>query len=625
MPQESNLHPDQSLHFARGLVGIFPGIASASPVPARLAPMCTALNTSLPLQGASEGSSVCAASEGAVSENGVMCAIAGHPYWRKPALQALGLNSGHATALLQAYRGDGQALTEQLGGSFCFLVFDSRQNTLMAGVDRLGQKSLYYQACEDAIVIATTATAIQTHRESAAALNQQGIYNYVYFHMVPSPNTIFSGIRKLPAAHVLQLTDSDLAVRRYWQPAFKENSAVPQLEQAAELRQILKKSVKRAVGNEKAVAAFLSGGLDSSTVTGMLSEITTGTAQAYSIGFSAEGYDEMAYARITARHFGVDLHEYYVTPEDVVTALPEIAASCPEPFGNSSALPAWFCAKFAADNGVSRLLAGDGGDELFAGNERYAKQAVFERYCGTPHWLRSYLIEPFVHVLPGQVPLSSKAKSFIAQANTPLPDRLQTYNFLHQHAPQEIFRQEFIGEISANEPLVLQREVFHSPENADQLNRMLYLDWQFTLADNDLRKVSLMCEKAGVDVTYPMLDDELLNFSTLIPSRRKLKGSDLRHFYKRAFKGWLPEATINKEKHGFGLPFGVWMREHKPLQDMAYDTLIQLKQRRYFNPDFIDRAIELHREGHASYYGELVWILMVLELWLSSHERGSTT
>jgi asparagine synthase (glutamine-hydrolysing) len=201
-----------------------------------------------------------------------------------------------------------------------------------------------------------------------------------------------------------------------------------------------------------------------------------------------------------------------------------------------------------------------------------------------------------------------------------LPDRLQSYNFLHRHSPADVFSSEFLASVDTQFTLDLQRSVFSRLEEASIQNRMLYLDWQFTLADNDLRKVSHMCALAGIEVTYPMLDDELVSFSCSIPSEWKLKGSNLRHFYKESLKDWLPRETITKKKQGFGLPFGVWMQTHKPLRELAYDNLLKLKERPYLRSQFIDEAIRMHRSGHSAYYGELVWILTVLELWLESRE-----
>ncbi len=288
-------------------------------------------------------------------------------------------------------------------------------------------------------------------------------------------------------------------------------------------------------------------------MTGLLAEASKREAEAYSIGFSAEGYDEMAYARITARHFDVKLNEYYVTPQDVVAALPMIATSYDEPFGNSSALPAYFCAKMAVENGVTTLLAGDGGDEIFGGNERYVKQRVFEHYTKIPGTLRRGLLEPLVNAMPRSLPLITKANSYIDQAKTPLPDRLQSYNFLHRHAASDIFSDAFLAEVNQALPLEMLRSIYHRPQQASDLNRMLYLDWQITLADNDLRKVSHMCALAGVDVAYPMLDDALVQFSCQVPSAWKIKGGDLRHFFKHAFKGLVTRGN-NKEKET-----GVWI------------------------------------------------------------------
>ncbi len=557
-----------------------------------------------------------------LARDNLLITLIGKPEWYDATLANIAKEKGHTEALFYAYKEHGKACSRFIHGSFAFIIIDNKLNTLTAGVDRLASIPLYY--AEDAqlgILFGTSAGALLAHESIDEKLNPQAVYNYVYFHMVPSPVSTFNNIKKLQSAHSLHLQEGTSSLHRYWTPSFKQTQQRSFDDMCAELRRTLKESVKKSNNKEVKTAAFLSGGLDSSTVTGMLSELSNSEAHAYSIGFSAEGYDEMAFARITAKHFGVKLHEYYVTPDDVVSALPSIATSYDEPFGNSSALPAYFCAKEAAKDGVQCLLAGDGGDELFAGNERYAKQKVFERYSSIPKPLRTALFEPLLGIIPSQIPLVNKARSYVKQANTALPGRLQNYNFLNQHAPNEIFNDAFIQQISTDYPLELLESVYHAPENASPLSRMLYLDWQFTLADNDLRKVSHMCALAGVEVAYPMLDDSLLTLAGEIPDEWKLKGQQLRYFYKKALTGWLPEETITKKKQGFGLPFGVWMQTHKPLQELAYDSLVKLKSRPYFNAEFLDKLIKLHREGHAAYYGELIWILTVLELWLESHNE----
>ncbi|MCP5172668.1 MAG: asparagine synthase [Pseudomonadales bacterium] len=552
-------------------------------------------------------------------DNTVTAAITGNPRWPSHSLQQLASDKNNAHALAAAYRQHGPELFEQLQGDFSLIIIDSSNDLFLSATDRMGQHPVYYATLNNGVVFGSSVSAVLAHPDVKREIQPQGIYDYVYFHMVPSPHSIFAGVNKLPAGHLLQYQNGRAEVKNYWQPDFKESCSTSFPDMAKQLKTELKNAVARNIRSGASVGAFLSGGLDSSSVTGMLAEACEREAHAYSIGFSAKGYDEMEYARITAKHFGVKLHEYYVTPKDVVDALPLVASSYDEPFGNSSALPAYFCAKVAAENGVQQLLAGDGGDEIFAGNERYIKQGIFENYGKIPLALRRGLIEPVTRKLPQGFPLASKANSYLDQANTPLPDRLQSYNFLHRHQPNEIFTDDFLRQVDVSAPIALQRHTYQLPEKAETLNRMLYLDWQYTLADNDLRKVSHMCALAGIDVSYPMLDDNLIAFSCSIPSAWKIKGKDLRHFYKQALTGWLPNETIHKKKQGFGLPFGVWMETHKPLQEMAYDSLLRLKRRGYLRPEFIDHAIELHRNHHAAYYGELVWILTVLELWMDKH------
>lgn len=548
--------------------------------------------------------------------------LIGDPQWQTSQLQLIAREQGHAKALIEAYQLHGNTCIQQISGAFACVIFDKQKQTCLAAVDRFSTYPIYYALHDSQLWIASAASALLAGDASTNTITPQGLYNFVFFHMVPSPNAIFSQVKKLMAGQALIIEKGEAQTLLHWQPTFKRSQERSEKALQAQLRDKLKAAVKAAIpAHSEQTAAFLSGGLDSSTVVGMLAELSEGKqAHAYSIGFSAEGYDEMAYARITAKHFGVELHEYYVTPEDVVEALPTVATSYDEPFGNSSALPAYFCAKVAAQSGVKHLLAGDGGDEFFAGNERYAKQKVFEVYSHIPKFLRGSMLEPVINRIPSKIPMADKARSYIQQANVGLPGRLHTYNFLKRHQPNEIFSDAFIAQIDTQVPDQLLQQVYDAPIAATTLDRMLYLDWQFTLADNDIRKVSHMCALAGVTVSYPMLNDALVDFSCTLPDELKLKGQNLRHFYKRALTGWLPDETINKTKQGFGLPFGVWMQTHAPLRDMAYECLLKIKQRPYFRPEFIDHLITLHKDGHAAYYGELIWILTVLEIWLSHHE-----
>lgn len=547
----------------------------------------------------------------------VVVAICGRPDWTR---LTAGAPAGQdpVAALANAYREAGVRCLERLRGSFALAAIDEASGESLLAIDRIGQQPLFYTTNGGTLVFSTTADGLRGHPGVHLDVHPQGLYDYLYCHMLPSPASIYARVRKLPAAHCLVGRDGAWKVVDYWQPQFHERLDVPVETAHREMMTVIRDAVRSHAGSG-AVGAFLSGGLDSSTVSGVLAEVRPGAAHTFSIGFRVPGYDESGYARIAAERFGTLAHTYYVTEQDVLETIPAIVAASDEPFGNSSVLPAYFCARLAREHGIGHLLAGDGGDELFAGNERYAKQAVFEHYQRVPGWLRRHALEPLLDRLPASVAPIRKAQSYVRQANVPLPDRLQTYNYLNRFPAAQIFEAEVLAAIDLDQPRRFERETYHRPVDASVLNRMLYLDWQITLADNDLRKVSRACELAGVDVSYPLLDDAIVELSTRIPSKEKLRHGRLRHFYKEATKDFLPAAIIEKKKHGFGLPFGVWLVEHEGLRGLARSRLEALKRRRLIRADFIDRALALHAQEHASYYGELVWVLMVLELWLAAH------
>ncbi|MCG5497551.1 asparagine synthetase B family protein [Ectothiorhodospira variabilis] len=522
-------------------------------------------------------------------------------------------------ALAKDYRRLGIKVLERLAGPFALAILDPQNHHALLAVDKVGIQQLYCRADGDGLSFCSALSPLAALSSAPPALDDQALYDYLYCHFVPSPRSIYEGIQKLPAGHVLEWRKGETRIAPYWLPDFQESPVDVQMA-GREMLSIIESSVRADVaqaGADKS-AAFLSGGLDSSTVTGMLARASK-EAHAYSIGFDVPGYDEMAFARVARDHFGAHGHEYYVTPEDVTRWLPQVAMACDEPFGNSSVLPAFLCAQKAHEDGVELLLAGDGGDELFAGNERYAKQGVFEHFNRLPAWLQALAVKGSVPL--ARVPLARKVHSYIAQARVPLPDRMDTYAFLERHDPMDVFEEDFLGRVDPGEPRQIKRSLFAEPRNASKLNRMLYLDWHFTLHDNDLVKVNTACHLAGVEVAYPMVADDLVLLSTRIPSRDKLRGSQLRWFYKQGVRGFLPEAILAKKKHGFGLPFGIWLRDYAPLREMAYDSLSRMKTRGYIRPAFIDELISLHRNKHAAYYGELVWILMVLDLWLEGQQR----
>ena len=542
----------------------------------------------------------------------------GSPIFRDNKLAQCARDSGQVAAWRAALEHGPAAAATSVDGEFAVALRESSGRTFLA-VDRFGIRTLCYRIVGDQLRFALRADALVDATE-AAALDPQAIFDYVYFHVIPSPRTIFKDVQRVPPGHYVLFENGGLTVAPYWTPAFDDDSPMLLAAEKNRFRQMLQESVAAQLDGTKA-ACFLSGGTDSSTVAGMIGLATGKPAATYSIGFEADGYDEMEFARITARHFKTEHHEYYVTPDDLVAGIPAVAAHYDQPFGNSSALPAYYCARMAHDDGVTRLLAGDGGDELFGGNTRYAKQRVFGAYQRIPEGLRRGALEPLFRVPAiARAPLLRKGASYIDQARVPMPDRLQTYNLLGLLGFGAVFTDDFLHMVDTAAPARQQREVWGGAVTDDLVNRMLAFDWRYTLGETDLPKVVGTAQLANVSVGFPMLDARLLDYALRMPPDCKLKGLRLRWFFKEALRGFLPDETIAKKKQGFGLPFGVWATRHDGLRRLAADSLGSLSTRGIVRPDFLKELLEERLPSHPGYYGEMIWILMMLEQWIQVHQ-----
>ena len=526
-----------------------------------------------------------------------------------------------ARDLAELYRTHGEDFLRRVRGAFALALYDWREGKLVLAVDRSGIRPLYVWQHGEVIAFASRLDGLRVVPRFAAEIDRQALFDYLYFHVVPSPGTIYSGCVKLLPAQMLCCQAGRRRAHFYWAMPYRDDNPAPFDRLREEFRTLLPQVVERAANGNGAVGTFLSGGTDSSTVAGTLSRTLGRPTRTYSIGFEAEGYDEMGYARIAARHFGTEPREYYVSPEDVIEGIPKVAAYCDEPFGNASVVPAYLCARFARGDGIARLLAGDGGDEIFGGNARYANHWVFELYGRIPRLLRGGLIEPLVQGFPMGDRLAPvrKVRSYVAQAKVPLPDRLETYNFLHRSTLDEIFAADFLAGVDPEHPLADLREVYGRARSRSSTNRMMHLDLKITLADNDLRKVNQACGLAGVDVRFPLLDDELLELAARVPPYMQVHRTQLRWFFKKALADFLPPEIIAKRKHGFGLPVGLWMAEHAGLRELTHDSLSAFRQREVLNPAWIDWLEHQHNEAHATYYGVMLWVIVMLEQWLQRH------
>lgn len=553
-------------------------------------------------------------------DGAVVCVAWGSPRLADAPLATLA-RTGAARAFLALYAQRGATLTDAAGGGYALAIADMRRGVVLAAVDRFSIETLCFAVDGKRVTIADRADAVAP---AGPTIDPQAVFDYLYFHMIPAPRTIFRGVSRLPGGCAVDIDARGATLRRHWRPRFDETRRGDFGALRDEFRALLRDATARNL-EPGPVGAFLSGGTDSSTVAGMLREVTGARPRTYSIGFDAAGYDEMAYARLTAKHFDADHHEYYVTPADLLQSIPAVAAHHDQPFGNSSAVPAYYCAKAARADGIARMLAGDGGDELFGGNARYATQRLLEAYRIVPAPLRSAILEPLF--VPRRsltsIPGLKQLAGYVRHSSVPMPDRLQAFNLLMRLGPDAVLQPALLRDVDRGEPLAIQRATYADCDAHSLINRMLAFDWKFTLADSDLPKVRGAAAMAGVAVGYPLLDDALTDFSLTMAPSHKLRGMKLRWFFKEALRGFLPDATIAKRKHGFGLPFGVWLARQDALRNLARDALHGVADRGVADRAFVTDLLDKRLPEHPGYYGEMVWILMMLELWFAAHAPGA--
>jgi asparagine synthase (glutamine-hydrolysing) len=514
------------------------------------------------------------------------------------------------------WRRYGTAMPQHLHGAFALAVIDQRSGQALLATDRSGVHPLCYQLVGRTLAFASSSDALIRHPCVGRQIDSQSIYNYLYFHVVPAPGSVYRGHHRLLPGELVHFHEGRVQQRRYWQLAFSESQLRPFDALKDELIGTLRQAVRLAAGTRR-VGVLLSGGMDSSTITALLSDVTGVPARTYSTGFEVAGYDTMRQARLVAAHFETRHQERFITPADVIDAVPDLGAAFDQPFGNGSAVSTYFSAQMARADGLDCVLAPDGGNELFGGNERYARQAIFSRYEKLPSALRQLLIEPLLYCIGRRnlSRLARGARNYIEQSLLSVPARLETENVLHRFGHANVLEPHFLASVDSSAPLNALAATYGQWAGFSQINQLLGLDMQFTVAGNELPKVSKMCELSGVRVAFPLLEDSVVVFAARLPPQYKLNGTRMRYFFKEAMRGILPPPALHKQAHRRGLPFAHWLRTDQRLREFAFDHLSDLKGRHIVRADFIDRMCTVHHVEPTDDHATMVWVLMMLEQW----------
>jgi asparagine synthase (glutamine-hydrolysing) len=526
--------------------------------------------------------------------------------------------------VLQRWTQRREVAPEQAAGRYGYALWDAEQRRVVALTDAFRTYPLYYTVTDELVACATDLRLILAARIVAPKADLHSLYHYLNFSYVPAPHTILENVHKVPPGHVLRASPGRAATAPYWDARYAEDLRADTDTLAHELRERIVQTVIRYQPSCDSWGTFLSGGTDSSSISGILARnAKPGRVKSFSIGFGESGYDELAYARIAATHFDLDARERNVSEQDAVAAIPRLIQAFDEPFGNASAIPSYYCAALAQESGVDVLVAGDGGDEIFGGNERYRKDRIFDWYHHSPRLLQRAVQATLGLVGGADVRIVNRVRNFVHRGSLPNPDRFYTDDSFASDQYAELLGASFRAVVDPAESLELLRRVYGQAAADCGLHKLMYLDLKMAIAENDVVKVTRAARLAGVSVVFPYLDQDLVQFTGRLPCDCKLRGLEKRYLFKRAVRDILPREIIKKKKHGFGLPISVWLRRPGPYRDLVYDIVLSSKaaSRGYFEPRHVRALFECHARGAWDYSSE-TYLLLMLELWHRTYLDG---
>ena len=519
--------------------------------------------------------------------------------------------------VVHLYEELGVECVRHLRGMFAFAIWDGRRKTLLLARDRLGKKPLFYYLNEQAMWFASEPKAFLVDPDVPREPDPIAIHYYLTYQYVPSPFSAFRGVRKLPPAHYLLLeVGKPPRIERYWKLHYTPKIRRSEAALCEELRERLREAIRLRMISDVPLGAFLSGGLDSSAVVALMSEISTQPVKTFSIGFEEEPYNELPYARQIAERFHTEHHEFIVKP-NAVEILPQLVWHYNEPYADSSALPTWYLSKLARQH-VTVALNGDAGDENFAGYPRHLAIQLVQWFHRLPRWVRRGIIEAS-RLIPDGLPPRHRlqlGKRFVGRLLNTTPQREYGRWISHfsDGVKAELYTEEFRTQVGDVDSLSVLLEVFAASDAPDLIEAALDADVNLYLPDDLLVKVDIASMAHSLEARSPLLDHPLMEFVASIPRHQKVRFGVKKYLFKKAMAGILPREIIHREKQGFGVPIDRWFRTD--LRGLAYEVLLsrQATGRGYFRLGVVRRLIDEHVTGQRNWHHHL-WNLLMLELW----------
>jgi len=514
-------------------------------------------------------------------------------------------------AIVHAYEEFGSSCVDHLRGMFAFAIWDDRNRKLFLARDRAGKKPLYYTVTDQGtFVFGSELKSLLVHPEVKRNINPEAVDAYLTLGYVPDPQCIFQDIYKLPPGHHLTFSENRVAVEKYWDFNFDPDPSMTREEYIEGLRELLDDAVRVRLVSDVPLGAFLSGGIDSSSIVGFMARHMGQPVKTFSIGFHEDSYNELKYARLTAKKFATDHHEFFVTP-DICSVVDELVRHYDEPFADPSSIPTYMVSKLAREH-VKVVLSGDGGDELFAGYTRYVIDRKRRGFSLLPSVIREGIMQP----LSAKLPHGTLGRNYLHNvALDPVHRYLDSVSVFSGLNRQLLYSDDFKKQLGAGGGAIADFRAYAAHvKTGDPLDQLLYIDSKTYLPGDILTKVDRMSMAVSLEARTPLLDHKLIEFVMRIPASMKMSGLETKHIFKKAVEDVVPHEILNRPKQGFGMPIDEWINQQ--LKDRIRDTLhgFRARQRDYVNPDYVNILLEEHERGRRN-HSYALWALFMLELW----------
>lgn len=521
-------------------------------------------------------------------------------------------------AIVHAYEQWGTDCVRRMRGMFAFAIWDIRAKRLFVARDRVGKKPLFYTQHGGRFYFASELQGLLSEPTLPREVNVEAIDDYLSWGYIPAPKTGFRNVHKLPPAHwlLVDLTPDGpvIKVDRYWQLDYSQKLKLTEQEACDALREKLTEAVRLRMISDVPLGAFLSGGIDSSIVVGLMAGLSDRPVKTFSIGFNESSFSELPHARRIAEKWGTEHHELIVEP-NALEIVPMLARHYGEPYADSSAVPSYYVAKITRDS-VTVALNGDGGDESFAGYDRYRAAYMAERLRRLPGAaLGARMLAP---LLPDSLDFRNptrRLKRFLQAFDQSTSDRYARWlTFFRPSDKAALYSGDLARLAGAGAPESWYGRLFAETRSLHPVDACMAVDVQSYLPYDLLVKVDITSMATSLEGRSPFLDHEVMEFAAKLPVDLKLRGKTSKYLPKTAFQDLLPRENVYRPKMGFGVPVGDWFRG--PLKDLVRDALLSDKagQRGYFQQSELNRLLTEHQEGRADHAFRL-WSLLMLEMW----------